>query len=657
MSIEPTYTEKLVQEGQRLLQEGKFKAAEKTFAAALKLDECAPIRNNMALAAFMAGEPRRALEILEPYINPAGGAVPPAPGTLDFGALDHGVTPESNPFTHALAARVYCALEQPDRAREQLRQAVRSFEDGLAALRRAGLGQSLNSYLEYTVTIMQAAADLNDHRLVFDLYRRWESYHVSWQNKYLAAVACFNMGRHKRAASLWSSIAGVHHLFSAMQQVAFMVERGIIPPFEMGYQQFTDAQLEKAINDAAENEEGLRRLALEGYFRMMLLAWMVGDGQDEQHLGHIVHTLVYYGEDWGEQFGRRILEHPGFTTGQKMVAAQALIKRGALPEDEPVPIFIDGEMRLVEIKKKPVIAEPDPELDKLVDRAIKLRDSGREDQAEALLNDLYISGTFYPRAMMTLANLWRRKDKLQEALHVMKMLEQLAPENPAVLFNLAGLMLQLKDPRQARQYLDRIDPRTAGEEIRQKIEGLRKSIELSETISSTIQDPEYLVHLYAEEQRKKIEEKPLPVNPTLARGLKNMPVHWLEGALDVYGIKPARLRRDKEKQLVEFLCRPENLDRVLEKLQPECLELLGYLLQREGWSRLNAVTRKFGKLDGDGFFWNEPGCEPQSPLGVLWYLGLVMVGRATINNRNCKIVTIPVELRHGCLAPQKFDKS
>jgi len=53
MNIQPTYTEQLVQKGQQLLQEGKYKAAGKKFAAALKLDECAPIRNNLALAAFM----------------------------------------------------------------------------------------------------------------------------------------------------------------------------------------------------------------------------------------------------------------------------------------------------------------------------------------------------------------------------------------------------------------------------------------------------------------------------------------------------------------------------------------------------------------------------------------------------------------------------
>lgn len=639
------YAEKLVAEGQKLLQRGQFKDAEIKFAAALKLDECAPIRNNLALAVFMAGEPERALQVLEPYINPAGDVPPAMPGTLDFGALDLGVVLESNPFTHGLAARIYCALDRPDQARDQIKLAINSFEDGLTAMRGPGEGQIKNSFLEYTVIIMQAAADLNDHRLVFDLYRRWESYHKIWVSKYLAAVACFNLGRYKRAAALWSSIAGVHQLFAGMQQVAFMVERGVIPPFAMDYRHMTQEEIRRAISAISAGEDARRRMVQDGLFRMTMLAWLVEDRDNEQQSSIVLNSLVYHGEEWGEQLGRRVLEHPGFTVVQKMAAAQALINRGILPEDEPITMFIDGEMRQVEIKKEPVITEPDPELDKIVERAVSLRDSGRADEAEALLNDLYMSGTFYPPAMMTLANLWRQRNKLQESLRVMEMLEQLVPKEPAVLFNLASLMLQLNEPRRARQYLNRIDIHRAGEDVRQKLKELQANIEVAESISFMFKDPRYLAQLYSEEQRQQIEEKQLPEHPTLARGLRNMPVHWLEGALETYGMEPARLRRDKEKQLVEFLSNPANLPRVVEGLQAAEVELLKYLLQRDGWSRLNAVSRKFGTMEGDGFFWADEGEQPQSPLGVLWSLALVMVGRTTINNRNCKIAAIPKELR------------
>ncbi|MHB1044206.1 MAG: hypothetical protein ACYC0Q_15400 [Eubacteriales bacterium] len=59
-------------------------------------------------------------------------------------------------------------------------------------------------------------------------------------------------------------------------------------------------------------------------------------------------------------------------------------------------------------------------------------------------------------------------------------------------------------------------------------------------------------------------------------------------------------------------------------------ELLKFLLSRGGFSRINAVTRRFGATEGDGFFWVEE--EPASPLGLLWSRALVMVGKTVLNN-------------------------
>ncbi|WP_258359776.1 hypothetical protein [Moorella sulfitireducens (nom. illeg.)] len=66
-------------------------------------------------------------------------------------------------------------------------------------------------------------------------------------------------------------------------------------------------------------------------------------------------------------------------------------------------------------------------------------------------------------------------------------------------------------------------------------------------------------------------------------------------------------------------------------------------MQKGGSSRLNAVTRIFGSMQGDGFFWqDEP---PASTLGRLWSKALVMVGKADLEGKRVKIATIPVELR------------
>jgi hypothetical protein len=51
--------------------------------------------------------------------------------------------------------------------------------------------------------IMRAAGKLGDDRQVLDLYKRWQSHHVSWENKYLAGIAAFNLKRFRQAASYW----------------------------------------------------------------------------------------------------------------------------------------------------------------------------------------------------------------------------------------------------------------------------------------------------------------------------------------------------------------------------------------------------------------------------------------------------------------------
>ncbi len=110
-----------------------------------------------------------------------------------------------------------------------------------------------------------------------------------------------------------------------------------------------------------------------------------------------------------------------------------------------------------------------------------------------------------------------------------------------------------------------------------------------------------------------------------------------------YGLKLGGCRQEREKEIVSSLCQPHYLKKVVEELDDKERGLLRYLLEREGWARMNAVTRKFSSMEGDEFFRNESS--PNSTLGFLWSRALVMVGQVTLNSRRTKIVTIPPELR------------
>lgn len=178
-----------------------------------------------------------------------------------------------------------------------------------------------------------------------------------------------------RAASLWSSIAGVHHLFDAMQQVAFLVERGVVPPFEMSYKTYEIEEVEKMIKEAATDEEARSRYWQDGYIRMALLSYILKEGETRE-AGRIAYSLAAYAGEWGEKLGWRILDSPVFSLVVKMGVAQAFIERGLLKEGEPVRMNIYGEQRLIEIRKTPVVLGPDEKLDAIVEKAFELRDKG-----------------------------------------------------------------------------------------------------------------------------------------------------------------------------------------------------------------------------------------------------------------------------------------
>lgn len=612
--------EEFVSRGHRLIAENDFKGAVKAFSTALEREDVTPIRNNLAMALFQGGEPQRALDVIQPAFS-----------------TDE-IEKAANPFTYALAASIYTTLGQGEAARQHLEKAVRCFEKGLAEFSRSR-NQIPRPFREYTVFIMRAAAGLNDHRLVMDLYRRWESYHVSWENKYLAGVACFNLGRYKQAARFWLSIAREYRLFSGMQLVALLVERGVIPPFTMGYQVYDDEKLDAIIKDCTGDKNKFNRYLQDGYILMASLAFLLMAGESPA-AGVIAGTLVGETGAWGEKLGLKMLETPDFTPAVKMTAAETLIERGVLKEGEPIPMLIDGEKRLVKIQKAPVILVPDQKLDTVVEKAFALRDQGQVDAAIELLRDLHRQGKYYFRAMMALANLLRLKDETTEALKIMKTLKEIAPEDPVVLFNYGALMLQMERYDEARAVLEQIDRKGLGKDFLKKLDLLELELKIRE---SSFTMSEEAVAFFEERERKQIEARALPQDAPLPKGLKNMPVNWLDGACSYYGLEPARLRREREKQLAEYLSSRENLAGVAGKLQEDERKLLRYLLQKGGFSRLNAVTRIFGSMQGDGFFWQED--PPASTLGRLWSKALVMVGKANLGGRKVKIATIPVELR------------
>lgn len=636
----------LDQKGRELLGQGEFAEAAAVFETICQVaPEPTPL-NNLATAYYADGQVEKALAILRPNLEPD------AP---------------LNPYAHGLAAQVLAALGREDEARAQLREAVREFEAGLADQRRAGGVPQF--WKEYTGAIMRAAASLEDHRQVYDLYRRWDNWHVAWECHYLAGVAAFNLGRYARAARCWGRAGRKVPLLQAMARVAAVAERGDIPPFALEYDLPTSEYLEQLFSAAAkaeaETKAGARvgaeageavgqpgseamkgkapesGFAASGILRLYLLTLILEPEAEEGLIERAVHVLVTGAGAWGRELGEAVLAARTFPDAAKFAAAGALVDHGVYRPDEPIPMTLGGRQTKLRIKEVTISNEPDEVAQKVLERARQLRASGKHREALDLLENLEREGRLCAPALSMQANLYRTLGRPEEGRRLLEVLEKAFPGEPTVLFNLIGVWMELGKRERARSYLTQLEEVLEGQDL--PVEFAEKLGWLRQVMDELILEPDELLNVVSEDWREEVADKPLPVDASLARVLKNMPAIWLDGVCAARGIVPARRRREREKQIAAYLTDPTNLEKVVGALDGACVALLRYLLEGGGWRRINGVTRRFGSMEGDGYFWNEES--PTSPSGVLWSCALVGVGRAELGGRQCRVITVPVELR------------
>ncbi len=616
---------RLMEQASKLISEKKLDDAEEILQKLMfqvEIKKKIIVANNLATIEHARGNIEKALFLLEPL-------------------LEAGTTIES-PYTFGLAAQLYASLNRRDEAERCLGHAVKVFEKMLPRLQEEGIEP--HAWYEYTVQLMRAAGALGDHRRVIDIYKKYERYHVNWENRFNAGIAYFNLQRYKQAASIWDPLNKIGNFIIPLQEVAFLMERDVVPHFELSYNTPDWDKVIEQFKDAADDREKQETVLEDGQVRVMLLDTMFGERAGEEEKKNAAKILIDYGREWGKELGLRLLESALVPYEVKMAVVFTLVERGVYKEGEEVPIWIDGEETMVKVEKKEVSMEPDQELDQLCDRALELRNKGQIDEAIALLEPLYREVNFYPRAMVTLANLYRNKGEFEPALRIFKPLADVMPEEPVIMVNLAGLYVERGQFDQAQRCIAKIENEEMEERFREQLDYIRRLAEQRLTPGDYAnQSKADYMYQVEEDFRAEVEEKKITPDSTLSRGLKNMPNEWLLKMCAVHDIEPCRLRPEREKAIMAYLTEPANLKQVIQELTPDEQELLFFLLSKEGWALLSSVSRKFGKMEGDRFYWNEK--EPQSTTGRLWSKGLIMVGKTIQNNRQVKIATIPADLR------------
>lgn len=611
--------EKLNEQGQSYLYEGKFSEAIKCFRKALNKEEHPALRNNLALSYYLLQDLETAWWTLELNIRPEAAA---------------------NPFAHSLAVQILHQLGRDQEAHQQLALAISDFENGIHKI--ASSGHMANVWGEYTVRILIAAGILNEHLQVYQLYRQWQNYHRHWHSTYFAGVAAFNLKRFRQAASLWSALQNEGQFYLELQQIAVLVDQGNIPPFTLDYE-FVQADNIKASAIEAHNSgkaEDFRQLIAESSARLFYLSVILDENAPLYTRQMFLEILVQYGGDWGEQLGQNWLLSPVINQELKIPIITALNKAGHYKSEEAIEVYLDGKVRSVILDELAVSYDVAEEVEPLYQKAVTLAQQGKKAEALRILEKPMLEGKIFPPALSMLARLYHENGRMSEKERVVGILKSLYQQtgDSIILFDLALLFMQIGEPDRAERLLEQIDWDQIPADIRQQI-----FARFAETNAELMFQFNMIDTL--EDMREKIEEKMIPIDASLKKGIKNMPVEWVDAACSRYELKPARLRAEREKQLIQYLQQSDHLKNIISTLDDDEIRLLQYLLSRGGWSRIGPVTRKFGSMYGDGFYWNVEEEGPYSPLGTLWSRGLVFVGRCLIDNRRAKIVTIPVELR------------
>jgi len=108
-------------------------------------------------------------------------------------------------------------------------------------------------------------------------------------------------------------------------------------------------------------------------------------------------------------------------------------------------------------------------------------------------------------------------------------------------------------------------------------------------------------------------------------------------------------RRAKVTALAAALTSEETLRRCVAELPPHARIALRQVIDNGGWMRLADLTRDFGAMDGDGWFWDED--PPTSCLGQLRHRALLFIGRTSLTKkgkpgkRTFRVAVVPKDIR------------
>ena len=559
--------------------------------------------------------------------------------------------------------------------------------------RRQGKHQPLPEDWEpLTEELMRVASMLGHHQKVLEIERALSRLCRGGLCQHLAGIAAFNLQKYSQAAKHWEKMSRMEddpegRLYA---RIAGLAQKGAIPPFTISYLEeslFLKLRLKQGETVPASEKasEGEKKQAFSVYVEettehlekgVGILSTFVDyftaveDGSFKD-AAFLLGMLVLSTGDWGLQLAESFLNAPHMKSDDLPAEVRKELQQALENGFDPVNriTLYDREYEL--------IFEEDKRLDATHEMAQELLKRKRAvDAKDLILQAMDRKEATTPGLVLLLSTLESQMGQWQITLELMNELERVIPDVPPVMFNQVLAMSKLGLWDEALRVIERMkivleEDAAQGEEptgvfspkeISKLEANIRRDRDQREALSRDIaqmtgswKKPEnrpgkrrrdwYLLDVTSpEELREDVAGKELPRKTTLRRGMKNMPVEWVCFACLQHNLGPVTLREEWENLLEDALLSRKSLSKILKALAPEERELLEYLLEKGGTSPTGPLVRKFGAMEGDGYFW-DAGDEPSSTLGRLWSKCLIMVGRGLINGKRQKVALIPADLQ------------
>lgn len=605
----PENVEELIQQGLEYLRNAEWQLAERNFRVILNVREVPYVRTKLAMACYMQERYEEAWAVLEPNLT----------------------AEVMEPYARAWAAELCRCENRILEARKFLKDGIRQYEWGTTNIEAMGISPEIWHYA--AVVLKKVAGTLDDHELVLDLQDRWTSYPPFLEDYYLAGIAYFNLYQYENAVDVWRKFQ--NEGFSPGEVLITgtrLIQGGAVPHFPLEY------SLPSYSPYLKDGQVSVEQLGEGGVVRLLTMGALFGDPDLSVEQGELVRLLVNVGGSWGLALAKSVMEttDPSMTEDVKMAALYGLVDRGICNVGQEVSMVIDGRLHtvIIEEQEDEHAGSLDSEMFFVILRAENMMEQGEYEEALELLQPLIEVRPNSVELLQCYGRVLVLNNDMAEAVKVAQTLFRWGEDNPIYRLFAALLACEAEDLDLADKYVNSIDCAALPEDLQGMYhylkEVLLKLAYLGQGLGQATNER------ILNEQLNKV----LPKSRTLKGLLRTLSVEWLDLIYYYYDLPPFPRRPEREKALADYLLSAPAAE-LLTGLSGEALDLFQYLLNRQGFSRMGPITRKYGSFQEESFF---DGNEPTTVVGELVIHGLAFVGTVNMDGRSFKGVVIPREL-------------